>query len=89
MSKTIHMYYINKIKDCTYRIFEQEDDDFPNGRIIKRNYRAIEQWLDKAGITDEKLRSELLHNIYWTCDNCKERLEKLGWKVIIGKGYKR
>lgn len=85
MSKKIHMYYLNKIKDCTYRIFEQEDDDFPNRRIISANYRAREHWLDKVGVQDEKDRHELRKNISWTCDTCKERLEKLGWEVIVGK----
>lgn len=85
MSKKVHMYYLNKIKDCTYKIFESEDDDYVNYRTVSANYRAIEHWLDKAGIEDEKYRRELKKSIYWTCDTCKERLEKLGWEIIVGK----
>lgn len=84
MNKVIHMYYINKIKDCTYRIFELEDDDYVDYKAVNANYRAIEHWLDKAGIKDEKCREDLRKEIYWTCDTCKERLEKLGWTIECG-----
>lgn len=85
MNKKLHIFYINKIKTCLLRIFEAEDDEFPNRKIVSANEKAIDKYLNQAGIFDEKLRKELLENISWTNDNCKERLEKLGWEVVIGK----
>lgn len=34
MNKKIHIYYINKIKNCMLNIFEAEDDDFPNRKKV-------------------------------------------------------
>ena len=85
MSKIIHMYYINKIKKAKLNIFEAEDDDYPDYKTVRANERAIEHYLDKAGINDNKLREELLYNIQWTNDNCVQVLEKLGWNIIKGK----
>lgn len=85
MNKTIHMYYINKIKTAKLKIFETEDDDYPNLKTVRANERAIEHYLDKANIKDNKLREELLYNIRWTNDNCVQALEKLGWTIITGK----
>lgn len=85
LEKKIHMYYINKIKNCMLKIFEAEDDDFPNRKIVKANENAMDYYLDKAGIFDKDLRQELLKNINWTNDNCKETLTKLGWEVIVGE----
>lgn len=83
--KVIHMYYLNKIKNCTLRIFEAEDDDYPNRHIVSANERAIDYWLAKANINSREYQAELLYNINWTCDDCKTRLEKLGWTVLTGK----
>jgi len=84
MSKKIHIYYINKIKMCMLKIFEAEDDDYPDRKIVKANEKAIEHYLDKAGIVDEKLKTELLYNIRWTDDNCALTLVKLGWTIEYG-----
>ena len=56
MNKQIHIYYINKIKDCLMKLYEAENDDVPNRRIIARNENAINKYLDKAGIIDKELR---------------------------------
>lgn len=85
MNKVIHMYYINKIKTAKLNIFEAEDDDYPDLKTVRANERAIEHYLDKANIKDEKLREELLYNIQWTNDNCIKVLEKLGWTIIKGR----
>ena len=85
MSKKIHIYYINRIKDCNGRIFEAEDDDYPDYRIVSANERAIEHWLNKAGIIDKKERTEIIENCYWYYDDCAGVLEKLGWTIIRGK----
>ena len=33
--KQIHIYYINKIKNLDGKIFEYEDDDYPNWRAVQ------------------------------------------------------
>ena len=63
MNKQIHIYYINKIKDCLMKLWDAENNDNPNRRIIARNENAINKYLDKAGIIDKELRGELLRNI--------------------------
>lgn len=82
--KTITIYKINKIKNCLLRIFETEDDDIPNKRIISANERAIDKYL-KDYTKEEK--EELLRVVNWTNDNCSDDLEKLGW--VIKKGFRK
>ena len=90
MNKQIDIYYINKIKDCLMKLYDAEDNDNPNRRIIARNENAINKYLDKAGIIDKELRGELLRNIVWCDNDCKGKLEKLGWKILTGReGAKR
>ena len=84
MNKQIDIYYINKIKDCLMKLWDAEDNDTPNRRIIARNENAINKYLDKAGIIDKELRGELLRNIVWCDNDCKGKLEKLGWKILTG-----
>ena len=85
MNKQINIYYINKIKDCLMKLWDAENDDVPNRRIIARNENAINKYLDKAGIIDKELRQELLRNIVWCDNDCKGKLEKLGWKILTDK----
>lgn len=85
MNKEIHIYYINKIKDCLMKLWDAENNDVPNRRIIARNENAINKYLDKAGIIDKELRQELLRNIVWCDNDCKGKLEKLGWKILTDK----
>lgn len=85
MNKQIDIYYINKIKDCLMKLWDAENDDVPNRRIIARNENAINKYLDKAGIIDKELRQELLRNIVWCDNDCKGKLEKLGWKILTDK----
>lgn len=90
MNKQIHIYYIDKIKNCLMKLYDAEDNDTPNRRIIATNENAINKYLDKAGIIDKELRGELLRNIVWCDNDCKGKLEKLGWKILTGKeGVKR
>lgn len=83
--KKIHIHYINRIKTCLRKIFEAEDTDYVDGRVVSANNKAIEHWLDKANITDPVERKELMDNIDWCWDNCAGNLEKLGWEIIRGK----
>ena len=85
MNKQINIYYINKIKNCLMKLWDAEDNDAPNRRIIARNENAINKYLDKAGIIDKELRGELLRNIVWCDNDCKGKLEKLGWKILTDK----
>ncbi len=82
MPKSISIRIINKIKNLQLKIFEYEDDDleYVNRRAASICERYIEKYL--ANVTPyESERKELRENIRWTCDNCAEKLEKLGWEV--------
>ena len=85
MNKQIDIYYINKIEECLMKLWDAENNDNPNRRIIARNENAINKYLDKAGIIDKELRGELLRNIVWCDNDCKGKLEKLGWKILTDK----
>ncbi len=82
MSKIISMYELNKIKNAKFRIFEAEDEDIPNNRIIARNERIVDEVLKKYN--DEE-QQELIENIRWQNDNCAIELEKLGWTITNEK----
>lgn len=80
--KSISVQSINKIKNLKRKIFEYEDEEleYVNMRGVSICERYIERYL--ANITPyEWERKELRENIKWTCDNCVEKLEKLGWEV--------
>lgn len=83
--KQIHIYFINKIKDLDYKIFEYEDKGFVNRRAIANCEHHIERWLDKANVLDKDLRRELLENITWSDDYCAQKLVSLGWLILTGK----
>lgn len=68
--KQIHIYYINKIKNLDGKIFEYEDDDYPNWRAVQICERNIEKWLDKAGVIDKDLRREIREVCVWHRDLC-------------------
>ena len=81
-SKSISIRIINKIKNLKRKIFEYEDEESEcvNRRAVAICERHIEKYL--ANVTPyESERKELRENIKWTCDNCAEKLEKLGWEV--------
>lgn len=85
MNKEIKMVTINKIKHCLLKIFEAEDDDIPNHKIIGANNRAIMHYLKDYS---KEQQEELFKLIKWTNDNCCVELEKTGWKVIREKNIK-
>lgn len=84
MNKEIKMVTINKIKCCLLKIFEAEDDDIPNHKIIGANSRAIDHYLKDYS---KEQQEELLKLIRWTNNNCSAELEKVGWKVIRKKEF--
>lgn len=79
MNKEIRMITLNRIKDCLLRIFEAEDDDIVNNKIVAANVRSIMRYLKDYSKEQQK---ELLKLIRWTNDDCCSELEKNGWKVI-------
>ena len=82
MSKEIRMVTLNRIKYCLLRIFEAEDDDIPNRKIIGANNRALDYYLKDYSETE---KDELLRLIRWTNDDNASNLEKHGWRVIREK----
>lgn len=44
---TIKLEYIVKIQRATMRIFEAQDQDYPDNRIVANNERAIQHYLNK------------------------------------------
>ncbi len=81
MNKEIKMVTINKIKCCLLKIFEAEDDDIPNHKIIGANNRAIMHYLKDYS---KEQQEELLRLIKWANDNCCTDLEKNGWTILKG-----
>ena len=71
--KVIHIYWINMIKRNKGACYESESGN---------NYTM--KYIKQAGITDQKLANELDDNIDWCWGNTIDRLEKLGWKVLVG-----
>lgn len=82
--KEIKLITINKIKKCLLKIFEEEDSNEPNIKIIRANKGAITRLLHPYYFLGEE-EEELLSNISWTNDNCVKKLEDLGWKVLREK----
>ena len=85
--KTIHIYYINRIKKCLGRIFEAEDSDMLEDdiNIVNANNRAIQHWFKKAKIFDYHLQQEILSNVNWYDNSSAKTLENLGWTILKGK----
>ena len=83
--KKIHIYYVNKIKNLDYKIFEQEDNDYPNYIVVRSCERWKKHWLDKANVLDEELRKEVLSICLWHYDDAKTKLEARGWQILEGK----
>lgn len=81
-SKSISVRSINKIKNLKRKIFEYEDEEpeCVNRRAVAICERYIEKYLANVTLYESE-RKELRENIKRTCDNCTEKLEKLGWEV--------
>lgn len=81
MNKKIKMVTLNRIKLCLLRIYEAEDDDIPNHKIIGANNRAIDHYLKDYS---KEQQEELLRLIRWSNDDCCSELEKNGWTILKG-----
>jgi len=88
---TINLFYIAKIQRATMHIFEEQDSDFVDGRVVKANERAIDKWLNKITLDkDEQIkildiieRNNFNTNDYTYKPICDE-LRALGYTVIEG-----
>lgn len=89
--KKIKLYHISKIQSATIRLFEAQDEDYPDGRTVKANERAIKYWLDKV-TTDEAEQRKILDIIErqnWNTEDytfkpiCDE-LRALGYEILEG-----
>lgn len=85
----IELKDIMKLQHLYIDIFSEEDEDYPDSRIIKNKERAIQRILDK--ITDKKFNQIEIWKVIqiksWdTADNtfkpiC-DRLRNLGYEII-------
>ncbi len=82
MNKEIKMITLNKIKACLYRIYEAEDEDCPNRRVIEANNRALNHYLKGYSIDQV---NDIAICVEFFRDNCAVELEKIGWKIIREK----
>jgi len=80
LEKKIEMSLINKIKHLQVKMMEYGDDE--NYRGISACERAIDHYISKY---PKEWQYEIKGAIYWVNNECKARLERLGWKVIIGE----
>lgn len=85
MKKEIHVFFVNKLKNLDGKIYDEEDQDYPDRRKTSAYQREYEKWLDKAGIKDGELRQEIKCSIQWCDDDCVGILESKGWTVLAGK----
>lgn len=92
MVKEIKLKHIVKIQHSQMKIFEAEDDDFPDRRIVVANERAMQYWLDK--ITSNKEEQNTIYNVInkhnfnnsdYTFKPICDDLRKLGYTILEGK----
>ena len=89
--KQIKLYHIVKIQSATIKLFEAEDDDYPDGRAIKANERAIQHWLDKITPDEAEQRKilDIIERQNWNTEDytfkpiCDE-LRALGYEILEG-----
>lgn len=84
----IKLSLIVKIQRATVRLFEAQDDDYPDGRAVRANERAIQHHLNKITDDKEKQREilDIIERENWNttditykpiCDN----LRALGYEI--------
>ena len=89
--RQIKLYHIAKIQRATIRLFEAQDETYPDGRAVKANERAIQYWLDKITENKEEQRTilDIIERQNWnTTDGtykpiCDE-LRNLGYEILEG-----
>ena len=89
--KQIKLYHIAKVQRATVRLFEAQDEDYPDGRVVKANERAIQHWLGKITDNKEEQRKilDIIERQNWNTTDvtykpiCDE-LRKLGYEILEG-----
>lgn len=85
----IELKDIKKLQHLYMDIFYEEDEDYPNRRIVSNKERAVQRILDK--ITNNKEIQNNIYNtiIHYTWDNTDytfkpicDGLRKLGYKIV-------
>lgn len=91
--KKIYAGHIVKIQAATIRKFAAEDCDFPDGRAIRANERAIQKWLDKiTDDTDEQRQIlDVIERGNWNMKDTTfkpifDELRALGYEIEVEKG---
>ena len=88
-NKTIPLETIVKIQHLTIKLFEAQDDDYPDGRVIKVYERNIKHHLDKI-TNNESEQDKILQAIEqgnWDPNDLSykpicDRIRALGFEVI-------
>ena len=93
--RQIYAGYIVNLQAATIRKFAAEDCDFPDGRAIRANERAIQKWLDK--ITDKADEQRQILGVIergnWNMEDTTfkptfDELRALGYEVVIERAQK-
>lgn len=93
--KKIDGEYLVKLQAATIRKFAEEDSDFPDGRAIRANERAIQKWLDK--ITDDTDEQRQILGVIergnWNMSDRTfkpifDELRALGYEVVFERAQK-
>ena len=88
MSKNIKLDFQNiaKIQNLYMDIFEQEDSDYPDYRIIRPKERAIQKMLDS--FTNKKVKQDEIYNtiIHYTWHNSDMTFRPI-CNALREKGY--
>lgn len=93
--KRINAYDVVKLQAATIRKFAAEDCDFPDGRAIRANERAIQKWLDKiTDDTDEQRQIlDIVEHGNWNMEDTTfkpifDELRALGYEIVFGGAQK-
>lgn len=90
--RQIYAGYIVKLQAATMRLFEALDDDYPDGRAVHANERAIQKWLDK--ITDNADEQRQILDVVvrgnWNMEDTTfkpifDELRALGYEIVEGQ----
>lgn len=93
--KCINAYHIAKIQAAAMRLFEALDEDYPDGRAVRANERAIQKWLDKiTDDTDEQRQIlDVIERENWNMEDTTfkpifDELRALGYEIVIERAQK-
>lgn len=93
--RQIYAGYIVKLQAATMRLFEALDDDYPDGRAVRANERAIQKWLDKITDNADEQRQilDVIERGNWNMEDRTfkpifDKLRALGYKVVFGGAQK-